>query len=93
MTIRILVADDSITIQKIVAMAFGNEDAEVQGIGDGQEAFDKVPDFKPDIIHNLNPKPVLYGSILSLLIQMIVPSSLAILLAYRTLVVRRSGLV
>ena len=50
MTIRILVADDSITIQKIVAMAFGNEDAEVQGIGDGQEAFDKVPDFKPDII-------------------------------------------
>ncbi|MFT4579611.1 MAG: CheY-like chemotaxis protein [Nitrospinales bacterium] len=50
MTIRILVADDSITIQKIVAMAFENEDAEVEGIGDGQEAFDKVPDFKPDII-------------------------------------------
>jgi CheY-like chemotaxis protein len=50
MTIRILVADDSITIQKIVAMAFENEDAEVEGIGDGQEAFDKVPGFKPDII-------------------------------------------
>ena len=50
MTIRILVADDSITIQKIVAIAFENEDAKVEGIGDGQEAFDKVPDFKPDII-------------------------------------------
>ena len=50
MTIRILVADDSITIQKIVAMAFENEDAEVEGIGDGQEAFDKIPDFKPDIV-------------------------------------------
>jgi CheY-like chemotaxis protein len=50
MTIRILVADDSITIQKIVAMAFENEDAEVEGIGDGQEAFDKVPEFKPDIV-------------------------------------------
>lgn len=50
MTIRILVADDSITMQKIVAMAFENEDAEVEGIGDGQEAFDKVPDFKPDIV-------------------------------------------
>ena len=50
MTLRILVADDSITIQKIVAMAFENEDAEVEGIGDGQEAFDKVPDFKPDIV-------------------------------------------
>jgi CheY-like chemotaxis protein len=50
MTIRILVADDSITIQKIVAMAFENEDAEVEGIKDGQEAFEKVPDFKPDIV-------------------------------------------
>jgi CheY-like chemotaxis protein len=50
MTIRILVADDSITIQKIVAMAFENEDAEVEGIDNGQEAFDKVPDFKPDIV-------------------------------------------
>jgi CheY-like chemotaxis protein len=50
MTIRILVADDSITIQKIVAMAFENEDAEIEGIEDGQVAFDKVPDFKPDIV-------------------------------------------
>jgi len=50
MTVRILVADDSITIQKIVAMAFENEDAKVEGIGDGQEAFDKIPDFKPDIV-------------------------------------------
>ena len=50
MTVRILVADDSITIQKIVAMAFENEDAEVEGIGDGQKAFDRIPDFKPDIV-------------------------------------------
>ena len=50
MTLKILVADDSITIQKIVGMAFENEDAEVQGIGDGQEAFDKILEFKPDIV-------------------------------------------
>ena len=50
MTLKILVADDSITIQKIVAMAFANEDAEVVGIGNGKEAFDKIPDFKPDIV-------------------------------------------
>ena len=50
MTVRILVADNSITIQKIVAMAFENEDAEVEGIGDGQKAFDRIPDFKPDIV-------------------------------------------
>ena len=50
MKLRILVADDSITIQKIVAMAFENQGAEVEGIGNGQEAFDKIHDFKPDII-------------------------------------------
>ena len=50
MTVRILVADESITIQKIVAMAFENEDAEVEGIGDGQKAFDRIPEFKPDIV-------------------------------------------
>ena len=50
MKLKILVADDSTTIQKIVGMAFENEDAEVQGIGDGQEAFDKIMEFKPDIV-------------------------------------------
>ena len=50
MTLKILVADDSTTIQKIVGMAFENEDAVVEGIGDGQEAFDKIPEFKPDIV-------------------------------------------
>ena len=50
MTVRILVADESITIQKIVAMAFQNEDVEVEGSGDGQKAFDRIPGFKPDIV-------------------------------------------
>jgi len=50
MALKILVVDDSTTIQKIVGMAFENEDAEVQGIGDGQEAFDKIIEFKPDIV-------------------------------------------
>ena len=50
MTVRILVADESITIQKIVAMAFQNEDVEVEAIGDGQKAFDRMSDFKPDIV-------------------------------------------
>ena len=50
MTVRVLVADESITIQKIVAMAFQNEDVEVEAIGDGQKAFDRISDFKPDIV-------------------------------------------
>jgi DNA-binding response OmpR family regulator len=47
---KILVADDSITIQKVVAMAFEKEDAVVEGISNGKEAFDKMSDFQPDIV-------------------------------------------
>jgi CheY-like chemotaxis protein len=50
MTSRLLVADDSITIQKIVSMAFEIEDVEVEGIGNGQEAFDRISQFNPDIV-------------------------------------------
>ena len=50
MPLKILVADDSITIQKIVEMAFENEDVLVEGICNGQEAFEKIADFKPDIV-------------------------------------------
>ena len=50
MASRLLVADDSTTIQKIVSMAFENEDMEVDGVGDGQEAFDRIAEFNPDIV-------------------------------------------
>jgi len=50
MTKKILVADDSITIQKIVAMAFEKEEAVVEGISNGKDAFDKMEDFQPDIV-------------------------------------------
>jgi CheY-like chemotaxis protein len=50
MASRLLVADDSTTIQKIISMAFENEDVEVEGVGDGQEAFDRIAEFNPDII-------------------------------------------
>ncbi len=50
MTSRLLVADDSITIQKIMSMAFEIEDVEVEGIGNGQEAFDRISQFNPDIV-------------------------------------------
>jgi CheY-like chemotaxis protein len=47
---KILVADNSITIQKIVAMAFENEDAIVEGVSNGKDALDKMETFKPDIV-------------------------------------------
>ncbi len=50
MTSRLMVADDSITIQKIISMAFATEDVEVEGFVDGQEAFDRIVEFNPDIV-------------------------------------------
>ena len=50
MTAKILVVDDSITIQKIVAMAFENEDASVEGIGNGDEALARLKTFQHDIV-------------------------------------------
>jgi|GEM_PF-1186916 len=50
MTAKILVVDDSITIQKIVSMAFEKEDALVEGIGNGSDALVKLKNFKPDIV-------------------------------------------
>jgi CheY-like chemotaxis protein len=50
MTKKILVADESITIQKIVAMAFENEDSLVEGISNGKDALGRIKNFKPNIV-------------------------------------------
>ena len=50
MTKKILVADESITIQKIVAMAFESEDSLVEGISNGKDALDRIKIFNPNIV-------------------------------------------
>lgn len=50
MTLKILIADDSPTIQKIVTLAFGCEDAVVECASDGEAALDAVQAFSPDIV-------------------------------------------
>lgn len=50
MKAKILVADDSITIQKIVAMSFEKEDVVVEGVSDGKQAYEKLAQIKPDIV-------------------------------------------
>jgi CheY-like chemotaxis protein len=50
MTLKLFVADDSITIQKIVGLAFSSEDAIVQSVSSGDSALDEVRAFKPDIV-------------------------------------------
>lgn len=47
---KILVADDSISIQKLVAMAFYNEDIEVEGISEGAQAFEFITKNEPDLV-------------------------------------------
>ena len=50
MTLKLLVADDSVTIQKIINLAFNAEDAVVESVSSGDAAMDAVRVFKPDVI-------------------------------------------
>ncbi len=50
MSAKILVADESPTIHKIVAMAFENEGMTVEGISRGEHVLEYMVDFKPDIV-------------------------------------------
>jgi len=47
---RILVADDSVTIQKVIALTFADEPFEVQSVGTGAEALELVKSWNPDIV-------------------------------------------
>lgn len=47
---RILVADDSVTIQKVIALTFAEEPFEVQSVGTGAEALELTKSWKPDIV-------------------------------------------
>jgi len=47
---KILVADDSASIQKIILMAFAKENVEIQGVENGQAAFELLDSFQPDLV-------------------------------------------
>ena len=47
---RILLADDSITIQKVIELTFSDEDFEVVTVGNGRLAIEKVEEVMPDIV-------------------------------------------
>jgi CheY-like chemotaxis protein len=50
MSQKILIADKSITIQKIVELTFQEEDFEVISVSNGREALDKIQQIQPNII-------------------------------------------
>ncbi len=47
---KILLADDSITIQKVIELTFSDEDFELHTVGNGQKAIDEVRSIMPHIV-------------------------------------------
>ncbi len=50
MTHKLLLADDSVTIQRVIELTFADEDVDVTTVGDGQMAIDLLDIDPPDII-------------------------------------------
>ena len=50
MSYKLLLADDSITIQKVVELILAEEDFEIRTAGNGEEALSVIQSFGPDIV-------------------------------------------
>ena len=59
---KVLVADDSVVIQKSIGISFAQEDFDVTFVGNGDEAFQKAKEIKPDIILADTSMPKLSGT-------------------------------
>ena len=46
----LLLADDSVTIQKVVNLTFADEGIEVVTVGDGDSAMEKITQISPDVV-------------------------------------------
>ena len=47
---KLLLADDSVTIQRVIELTFADEDIDVTTVGDGQLAIDRLDTDPPDIV-------------------------------------------
>lgn len=50
MPYKLLLADDSVTIQRVIELTFADEDVQVKAVGTGQQAIDAVTADPPDIV-------------------------------------------
>lgn len=50
MAYKLLLADDSVTIQRVIELTFADEDIKVAAVGDGQQAIERIEADPPDII-------------------------------------------
>jgi CheY-like chemotaxis protein len=49
-TPKLLLADDSVTIQRVIELTFADEDVQVLAVGDGRQAIERVQTDRPDIV-------------------------------------------
>jgi CheY-like chemotaxis protein len=47
---KLLLADDSVTIQRVIELTFADEDIQVIAVGDGQQAIAKIETERPDVV-------------------------------------------
>ena len=47
---KLLVADDSLTIQKVIRLALTNEGYDIHAVSDGNHALQQIATFRPDIV-------------------------------------------
>ena len=47
---KLLLADDSVTIQRVIELTFADEDVQVVAVGNGQAAIESVQRDRPDIV-------------------------------------------
>ena len=47
---KLLLADDSVTIQKVIDLTFADEGVEVIAFGNGREAIDNIEEIAPDVV-------------------------------------------
>ena len=47
---KLLLADDSVTIQRVIELTFADEDVQVLAVGDGKKAIASIEQDRPDIV-------------------------------------------
>jgi DNA-binding response OmpR family regulator len=50
MAYKLLLADDSITIQKVVELVLAEEDFQIKSVSNGEDALNLLDSFKPDVV-------------------------------------------
>lgn len=47
---KLFLADDSVTIQRVIELTFSGEDIQVVAVNDGEQAISRIPTEQPDIV-------------------------------------------